>query len=64
MSNDTEPRRGRPVPWLGIASLLVTVARFLVELWRKGCARRVGQLMMLTAREMTSASRMNPLSAW
>jgi|APHig2749369809_1036254.scaffolds.fasta_scaffold980958_1 hypothetical protein len=36
MSNDTEPRRGRPVPWLGIASLLVTVARFLVELWRKG----------------------------
>lgn len=36
MSNDIEPRRGRRVPWLGIASLLVTVARFLLELWRKG----------------------------
>lgn len=36
MSNDTEPRRGRSVPWLGIASLLVTVARLLLDLWRKG----------------------------
>jgi hypothetical protein len=36
MSNDTDDRSRRRVPWLGIASLLVTVARFLVELWRKG----------------------------
>lgn len=36
MSHDDEPRRGRQVPWLGIASLLVTVARLLHELFRKG----------------------------
>lgn len=37
MSDDTEGRPPRKtVPWLGIASLLVTVARLLIDLWRKG----------------------------
>ncbi len=36
MSKDTEPDRRRQVPWLGIASLLVTVVRLLHDLWRKG----------------------------
>jgi hypothetical protein len=36
MSNDNESERRRRVPWLGIAGLLVTVARLLLDLWRKG----------------------------
>ncbi len=36
MSKDNESDRRRQVPWLGIASLLVTVARFLYDLERKG----------------------------
>lgn len=36
MSKDTEPVRRRQVPWLGIASLLVTLTRLLLDLWRKG----------------------------
>jgi hypothetical protein len=37
MSEDNEHRSPRKsVPWLGIASLLVTVARLLLYLWRKG----------------------------
>lgn len=36
MSKDNESDRRRQVPWFGIASLLVTVARFLYDLGRKG----------------------------
>ncbi|PYY50316.1 hypothetical protein DEI84_06675 [Curtobacterium sp. MCBD17_023] len=36
MSHDTERRPRRQVPWLGIASLLVTLARFLLDLRRTG----------------------------
>ena len=36
MSNDADDRSRRRVPWLGIASLLVTLARFLHDLSRKG----------------------------
>ncbi|GGL87236.1 hypothetical protein GCM10009706_27290 [Curtobacterium citreum] len=36
MPKDTEPDRRRQVPWLGIASLLVTLVRLLHDLWRKG----------------------------
>ncbi len=36
MSKDTEPDRRRQVPWLGIASLLVTVVRLPLDPWRKG----------------------------
>jgi len=36
MSEGNEPRRRREVPWLGIASLLVTLARFALDLWRRG----------------------------
>lgn len=36
MSKDNESDRRRQVPWLGIASSLVTVARFLYDLGRKG----------------------------
>lgn len=37
MSDDTGDRPSRnAVPWLGIGSLLVTVARLLLDLWRKG----------------------------
>ncbi len=36
MSHDDEPRRRRQVPWLGIATFIVTLARFLHDLWRKG----------------------------
>lgn len=36
MSHDDERRPRRQVPWLGIASLLVTLARFLRDLSRKG----------------------------
>ena len=36
MSNDNESRRRRQVPWLGIASLAMTIARFLLDLYRKG----------------------------
>ncbi len=36
MSKDTEPDRRRQVPWLGIASLFVTLVRLLHDLWRKG----------------------------
>lgn len=36
MSEDNESKPRRQVPWLGIASLLVTVARLLLDLWRKG----------------------------
>lgn len=32
--NEAEPRRR--VPWLGIASLLVTITRLLLDMWRKG----------------------------
>lgn len=39
MSSDDEPRRCRQVPWLGIATLLVTLARFLHDVWRKGTPR-------------------------
>jgi hypothetical protein len=35
MSEDSESKPRRQVPWLGIASLLVTVARLLLDLWRK-----------------------------
>jgi hypothetical protein len=35
ISDDTENRRRRPVPWLRIASLLVAVARLLVEVSRR-----------------------------
>lgn len=36
MSNDAERRPRRQVPWLGIASLLVSLARFLHDLYRRG----------------------------
>jgi hypothetical protein len=36
MSHDDERRPRRQVPWLGIASLLVTLARFLHDLSRRG----------------------------
>jgi hypothetical protein len=36
MSHDAERRPRRQVPWLGIASLLVTLARFLLDLRRTG----------------------------
>ncbi len=35
MSNDTDDRPRRRVPWLGIASLLVTVVRLLIDLSRR-----------------------------
>ncbi len=35
MSNDADDRSRRRVPWLGIASLLVTVVRLLIDLSRK-----------------------------
>ena len=35
MSKDNESDRRRQVPWLGIASLLVTVVRLLIDLSRK-----------------------------
>ena len=35
MSHDDERRPRRQVPWLGIASLLVTVVRLLIDLSRK-----------------------------
>ncbi|MFK4482874.1 hypothetical protein EDF31_103462 [Curtobacterium sp. PhB142] len=35
MSNDTDDRSRRRVPWLGIASLLVTVVRLLIDLSRR-----------------------------
>lgn len=45
MSDDSESKPRRQVPWLGIASLLVTVVRLLHDLWRKGRDRgsRVSQ---------------------
>jgi hypothetical protein len=36
MSHDDEPRRRRQVPWWGIATFVVTLARFLHDVWRKG----------------------------
>jgi hypothetical protein len=36
MSTDDERRPRRQVPWLGIASLLVTLARFLYDVSRRG----------------------------
>jgi hypothetical protein len=36
MSHDDGSKPRRQVPWLGIASLLVTVVRLLHDLWRKG----------------------------
>ncbi|MCU1528692.1 MAG: hypothetical protein JWP75_2455 [Frondihabitans sp.] len=36
MSNDSEGRPRKTVPWLGVASLIVTAARLLLDLWRKG----------------------------
>jgi hypothetical protein len=35
MSNDTDPKPRRQVSWLGVASLLVNLARLLVDLVRK-----------------------------
>ncbi|OII31652.1 hypothetical protein BIU98_07760 [Curtobacterium sp. MMLR14_010] len=35
MSNDTDPKPRRQVSWLGIAGLLVNLARLLVDLVRK-----------------------------
>lgn len=35
MSNDADDRSRRRLPWLGIASLLVTVVRLLIDLSRK-----------------------------
>jgi hypothetical protein len=35
MSNDDETDRRRRVPWWGIATFVVTLARFLLDLWRK-----------------------------
>ncbi|SBN61730.1 hypothetical protein GA0004736_0621 [Curtobacterium sp. 9128] len=35
MSNDTDPKPGRRVFWLGVAGLLVNLARLLVDLVRK-----------------------------
>ena len=36
MSKDDERRPRRQVPWTGIASLLVNLARLLHDLYRKG----------------------------
>ncbi|SOC89416.1 hypothetical protein SAMN05660766_3140 [Curtobacterium sp. 314Chir4.1] len=35
MSNDTDPKPRRQVLWLGVAGLLVNLARLLVDLVRK-----------------------------
>lgn len=34
VDDDDNTTRRRQVPWLGIATLVVTVARFLHDLWR------------------------------
>ncbi|ROP63851.1 hypothetical protein EDF24_0834 [Curtobacterium sp. PhB130] len=36
MSQDNDSKPRRQVLWLGVASLLVNLARLLVDLWRKG----------------------------
>jgi hypothetical protein len=36
MSDDNESHRRRQIPWLSIASLTMTIARFLLDLYRKG----------------------------
>jgi len=36
MSKDAEGQPRKTVPWLQIATLFVTVARFVFDLWRKG----------------------------
>lgn len=36
MSKDDETRPRKTVPWLQVATLFVTVARFALDLWRKG----------------------------
>ena len=36
ISEDKDTHRGRQVPWIGIATLVVRLARFLLNLWRKG----------------------------
>ncbi|MEK6310481.1 MAG: hypothetical protein V4755_07210 [Curtobacterium sp.] len=39
MSDDNESRRRRQIPWLSIATLAVTMPRFLLDLTRKGVTR-------------------------
>jgi hypothetical protein len=34
MSQDEDTHRRRQIPWLGIATLTMTIARFLLDLWR------------------------------
>lgn len=36
MSDDKDTHHRRQIPWLGIATLIVSFARFLLDLWRKG----------------------------
>ncbi len=33
-ADDEDTHRRRQIPWLGIATLAVTIARFLLDLWR------------------------------
>jgi hypothetical protein len=36
MSEDDQNQPKKTVSWIAVASLLVTVARLLLDLWRKG----------------------------
>lgn len=36
MSKDAEGQPRKTVPWLQIATLFVTMVRFVFDLWRKG----------------------------
>lgn len=33
-ADDEDTHRRRQIPWLGVATLAMTIARFLLDLWR------------------------------